>query len=64
MAWNIKAECMKIYTSSETQLAQDHSPQIERFIYNGSIYIVEYLSDYDMLPADVIAWRELIAYSG
>ena len=55
---------MKIYTSSETQLAQDHSPQIERFIYNGSIYIVEYLSDYDMLPDAVISWRELIAYSG
>lgn len=55
---------MKIFDISALQAAQNYTPQIERFMYNSSIYIIEDLSDYDNLPPEVLNWRELVAYSG
>lgn len=38
-------------------------PQMERFL-DDKIYIVETLGDYDMLPANIKLWREMVANSG
>lgn len=44
--------------------AQNHSPQIERFIVGNVIYVVEYNSDYDSLPSIANSWRNLMACNG
>lgn len=49
---------MRTFDISQTQAAQDWRPQLERFIRDGSIIVVETLADYDDLPASV---QEMIA---
>lgn len=52
---------MQTFNVSQTQAAQDWRPQLERFVRDGSIIVVEALADYDDLPAavqEMIALRE------
>lgn len=61
MAWRAKAELMKTFTTSQTQAAQEWRPQLERFVSDGIIIVVETMADYDTLPIivqDMIALRD------
>ena len=55
---------MKTFDISASATAQNYTPQIERFIVGNTIYVIEYLSDYDSLPNVVDTWRDMVAYSG
>lgn len=46
---------MQIFTLSQIQEAQDHRPQIERFITATAIYVIESMVDYDNPPSEVQA---------
>lgn len=52
---------MKTFTLAQTQEAQAWRPQLERFVSDGQIVVVEFQSDYDVLPAgvqDILSLRE------
>lgn len=48
---------MKTYALNDANmvLAQTVRPQVERFFYDGNIYVVEGSSDYSGLPAEILA---------
>lgn len=50
---------MKTYTTAQLQEAQDWRPQIERFVVDGAVYVVETPQDYAELPAVVQAMIDL-----
>lgn len=54
---------MKTFDLNQIQQAQDYRPQIERFI-TDKIYVIEYIIDYESLPASVKEIRQLLASQG
>lgn len=54
---------MKVFPIEQETEAQEHRPQIERFV-SDSIYVIEYNADYKDLPQEIQAWLIAVANNG
>jgi hypothetical protein len=50
---------MQTFELDQIQAAQDHRPQVERFITASAIYVIESMADYDSVPPEVQAAIDL-----